>query len=78
MKTIGQITQEYHLDRGTLLKAAKIPHLLGDVATQSGHIWLIDDASDQFKAWLKAYVKRRHMIGENNGAVTTTTDTRDS
>ena len=55
LKTIGQLKQEYNLDRGTLLKAAKVPHLLGKAAAQSGHIWLINDESEQFKSWLEKH-----------------------
>lgn len=58
-KTIGQIRQEYNLDRGTLLKAAKVQHLLGNAAKKSGHIWLIDDESEQFKTWLARHLANK-------------------
>jgi hypothetical protein len=57
-KTIGQLCKEYDLDRGTLLKAAKSHRLLGKAAKQSGHIWLIDDESEQFKLWLHNHQER--------------------
>ena len=57
-KTIGQLCSEYNLDRGTLLKAAKVPRLLGNAAKQSGHIWLIDDESEQFKHWIQRHNER--------------------
>ena len=61
-KTIGQICQEHSLDRGTLLKAAKVPHLLGTVSRQSGHIWLIDDESEQFKSWLARHLNMKDEV----------------
>lgn len=56
MKTIREISLECDVHRTTLNKAVK----RGDVsARKSGSILLIDDESEQFKAWLAGTGKGR-------------------
>jgi hypothetical protein len=54
-KTVRELSDEYGIDRSTLLKAAqqcRIP------ARRSGKTWLIDDESDIFKQWLVKHSSR--------------------
>ncbi len=51
MKTVRELSDEHGIDRSTLLKAVQQSRIPGK---QSGHTWLIDEASEAFEKWLKS------------------------
>jgi hypothetical protein len=53
MKTVRELSDEYGIDRSTLLKAAQ-RGVFGDAAKRSGATWLIDETSSDFMKWLNS------------------------